>query len=400
MRKQKTVPIVCVAVGVILAGIAALTTDNDREDITSLDRPSVGSGMEEYEVTVLYDGTESNIKIPVEERQLEFAEAKELLDEAFDEVMRIMDEENGDLSKVITDLYLPQSVFDGMISVSWMSCDRDYIGDNGIINKSGCRNIGENGQIVVLIAAISVQGYSAELEVPIVISPNIFSEEEKKNNIILSEIEKSGRDSSRENFVRLPAVVAGKEASYYMEGESSWWKYIVFGIMVATVYLLATKQKDINMQKARDEELKFSFAPIITKLTLLIGAGTSIRGAWEKLVNDYKKENKKNAAYEEMLRIHNEMQNGLPEGQAYVLFGKRCRFSQYVKLGNLLEQNLRKGTKGLAERLEYEVFEAFEERKAIAHRHGEEAGTKLLIPMVMSLGIVIVFCVVPAFLSM
>ena len=101
-----------------------------------------------------------------------------------------------------------------------------------------------------------------------------------------------------------------------------------------------------------------------------------------------------------MLRVHNEMQNGLPEGQAYVLFGKRCRFSQYVKLGNLLEQNLRKGTKGLTERLEYEVWEAFEERKAIAHRHGDEAGTKLLIPMIMSFGIVIVFCVVPAFLNM
>ena len=399
MVKHKIIPVVCVAVGAILAGIAALTADG-REDITSLDRPSVGSGREEYEVTVLYDGTESNIKIPVEERQLEFAEAKELLDEAFDEIMRIMDMENNDLSNVTTDLYLPQSVFDGMINISWMSCDRDYIGDDGVINKDGCRNIGENGQVVVLVAAISVQGYSAELEVPVIISPDIFTEEEKKTNIILSEIEKSGRDSSKEDYIRLPSIVSGKEVTYYSLQESSWWKYIVLGVMLAIVYVLAVKQKEISLQKIRDEELKLSFAPIITKLTLLIGAGTSIRGAWEKLVNDYKRENKKNAAYEEMLRVYNEIQNGLPEGQAYVLFGKRCRFSQYVKLGNLLEQNLRKGTKGLAERLEYEVFEAFEERKAIAHRHGEEAGTKLLIPMIMSLGIVIVFCVVPAFLSM
>ena len=399
MGKHKIIPVMCLAVGVILAGIAALTTDV-REDITSLDRPSAGNGREEYDVTVLYDGTESNIKIPVEERQLEFAEAKELLDEAFDEIMMIMDRENNDLSNVTTDLYLPQSVFDGMIDISWMSCDRDYIGDDGVINKDGCRNIGENGQVVVLVASISVQGYSAELEIPVIIRSDIFTEEEKKTNLIFREIEKADMDFAKEDYVVLPAMVAGKEVSYYRPKESNWWKYIVLGVMLATVYVLAVKQKEISLQKIRDEELKLSFAPIITKLTLLIGAGTSIRGAWEKLVNDYKKENKKNAAYEEMLRVYNEMQNGLPEGQAYVIFGKRCRLSSYIKLGNLLEQNLRKGTKGLAERLEYEVFEAFEERKAIAHIHGDEAGTKLLIPMIMSLGIVIVFCVVPAFLSM
>jgi len=119
MKKHKIIPVVCVAVGVILAGIAALTTNDGREDMTSLKRPSIGRRREVYEVIALYDGTESNIKIPIEERQLEFNEARELLDEAFNEIMRLMDEENGDLSNVMTDLYLPQSVFDGMISISW-----------------------------------------------------------------------------------------------------------------------------------------------------------------------------------------------------------------------------------------------------------------------------------------
>jgi len=90
----------------------------------------------------------------------------------------------------------------------------------------------------------------------------------------------------------------------------------------------------------------------------------------------------------------------MSEQQAYEAFGKRCRLSMYVRFANLLEQNLRKGTKGLSERLSDEVREAFENRKALAIRLGEEAGTKLLLPMIMLLIIVIVICVVPAFLSM
>ena len=70
-----------------------------------------------------------------------------------------------------------------------------------------------------------------------------------------------------------------------------------------------------------------------------------------------------------------------------------------MKLGNLLEQNLKQGTSGLNQKLEEEMIHALEERKNMALRLGEEAGTKLLIPMFLMLGIVIVVLIVPAFMS-
>jgi len=42
---------------------------------------------------------------------------------------------------------------------------------------------------------------------------------------------------------------------------------------------------------------------------------------------------------------------------------------------------------------------AFELRKNLAKKLGEEAGTKLLLPLFMMLGVVMVMIVVPAFLS-
>lgn len=70
------------------------------------------------------------------------------------------------------------------------------------------------------------------------------------------------------------------------------------------------------------------------------------------------------------------------------------------KIGALLSQNLRKGTKGLSELLKLESIQAFEERKARAKRLGEEAGTKLLLPMFLMLAVVLIIVIVPAFLTM
>ena len=90
----------------------------------------------------------------------------------------------------------------------------------------------------------------------------------------------------------------------------------------------------------------------------------------------------------------------MTEMESYENFGRRCNVQAYIRLGALLSQNLRKGTKGLVELLKMESIQAFEERKARAKKLGEEAGTKMLIPMFLMLAVVLVIVIVPAFLSM
>ena len=50
--------------------------------------------------------------------------------------------------------------------------------------------------------------------------------------------------------------------------------------------------------------------------------------------------------------------------------------------------------------LKTEAIQAQEERKAHAKRAGEEAGTKLLLPMFLMLAVVLIIVIVPAFLTM
>lgn len=101
-----------------------------------------------------------------------------------------------------------------------------------------------------------------------------------------------------------------------------------------------------------------------------------------------------------MQKTCREMESGHTEAESYENFGRRCKVQAYVRFGALLSQNLRKGTRGLTELLKMEAIQAFEDRKARARRLGEEAGTKLLLPMFLMLTVVLVIVIVPAFLSM
>ena len=95
----------------------------------------------------------------------------------------------------------------------------------------------------------------------------------------------------------------------------------------------------------------------------------------------------------------NQIQNGGAEGECYEEYGVRCGVVVYRKLGTMLSQNLRKGSCGMTELLRKETEEAFEERKNAAKKLGEEAGTKMMIPLFMMLAVVFAIVIMPALFS-
>lgn len=94
-----------------------------------------------------------------------------------------------------------------------------------------------------------------------------------------------------------------------------------------------------------------------------------------------------------------EMDNGRGEIKAYQEFSERCDVQPYRKLVALLIAGQRVGSRRLMERLNEEADRVFAERKNAARRLGEEAGTKMLLPMMMMLIIVMGIVMAPAFLS-
>ena len=78
----------------------------------------------------------------------------------------------------------------------------------------------------------------------------------------------------------------------------------------------------------------------------------------------------------------------------------RIAIPSITRFTSLLSQNLRKGSTDLTALLNEEAKIAFDERKRRARIKGEEAGTKLLLPMMMLMIVVMVLIMVPAFVNM
>ena len=141
---------------------------------------------------------------------------------------------------------------------------------------------------------------------------------------------------------------------------------------------------------------------IVSELSILMGAGMSFRKALEKIVARYlqkKKQGAVKAGYEDMVNTYRKIHDGMGEIAALEDLGQRSESKEYRKLAMLLVQNLKKGSKDLITSLEKEESYAFEMRKQRAIRAGEEASTKLLIPMAGMLFIVVVILIVPALLQ-
>ena len=155
------------------------------------------------------------------------------------------------------------------------------------------------------------------------------------------------------------------------------------------------KGLDDKIEKRR-LAIQLEFPDFISKLTLLVNAGMTISKAWEKIVVDNTKDS---ILYNEMSYTLSEISAGKPEAVAYEEFGRRCKIKEIIKFVSVIILNLKKGGAEVVPVLKVQGDECWEMRKNAAKKLGEEASTKILIPlMIMFIGIIVIV-VTPAILS-
>lgn len=221
-------------------------------------------------------------------------------------------------------------------------------------------------------------------------------EQQLTDAVVLYNEEKNDPD-----YYYLPAKWEGKHLEWELPEDRSGTLLASLGLFAALTVLVRQAQEKQEAVKKRAEQLLMDYPGLVMKFTLLVQAGMPVRRAFQKIAIDYSKKspNEKRYAYEEIVRVCREMDSGISEAEAYRRFGERCSQIKYKTFSVLLIQNLQKGSRRMAELLEKESMEAWDERKRKARVLGEAAATKLLIPMMMMLAVVMAIIMVPAFLS-
>lgn len=170
---------------------------------------------------------------------------------------------------------------------------------------------------------------------------------------------------------------------------------------MALLVIAASVKDEKSRERKRIESITKEYPVVIMKLVMYLCAGMTVRNAWSRIVKKALSEHKEiNPIYREMELTDREINTGVSEAIAYERFGERIGEEHIVRFTALLSQNIKKGSTNLSKLLYEESGKAFEIKKQRAVKKGEEAGTLLLVPMIMLLAVVMLLIMVPAFMNM
>ena len=363
-------------------------------------RPEYGQGDRTETLTVEADGEALGpLEITVQDRKYTEEEKEKLLDEALKELEEILPGENPSLDEVRTRLVFSDTLAGGAVQASWS------VFPMGILDEEGYPEeiTKEEGEVAKIQAALTCEDRELLYTVHARVLPPLLSEEENLVRSIQEEASRADEAASHEEALSLPQEAEGKRLVWYRQQEHPAVLVLFFTILAAVCVSARMDQQIHKKAEARRNQLLLDYPDLMWKLAMLLGAGLTMKGAFHRIVEEYRRNFAKNRrlryVYEEMDLACHEMRSGIAEAEAYDRFGKRCQLPEYIRLGSLLSQNLKKGSKGLTQLLEREASEAMTQRKSQARKMGERAGTRLLFPMMLMLAIVLAILMIPAFLS-
>jgi len=398
LRKYK-IQIICISMGFILFFIAKNFANTSDSFINNnfVKREGYSAYNKSYEVYV--DGLldrEVLVKLPVSHRSY----SDEEIDEVFEKCMKVLESaipgKNPSLQEVSDDLNLINSIKEYGISVEWISETPELIDAMGTVNNENLKEAKD----AVLKVFLTDRKREAQYLINVRVIPKNYTKEELSIKKFMSKLEAIDKENISKEGYTLPDSFEGKKLSYRQEESKDihiiWIMGIVIAILLYVKDMMALKDK--REYKAR--EMLLDYPEIVSKLMVFIGAGLSVRSAWERIVIDYENlAGGKRFAYEEMSSSLTKLKTGVHESRVYKDFGRNCAIKQYMKLASLLDQNRKSGVNNLRQILSVEMASAWEERINIARRQGEEASTKLLLPLLMLLIVVLIIIMLPAMMA-
>ena len=335
---------------------------------------------------------EKRFSVDVSPRALTDEECKELLADFLDGLpqwilqgsQEMAGKQNLSLDKVTEDLNLVDRYGEYPFVVEWRSDRPEVLASTGTVFGV------EKAEPVTLRALITYDNRSWDESLDVVVVPKELSAEEQFGRGLETLLRESEQNDRKGDRWYLPESFQGQEITWQMERQSTA-VLLIFGSFGAALLIFVMADKDLYDELLEKRKAhKARYPDLVAKLTLYLGAGLTVRSAFQRMAGEYEAE---------IGFVCRQLQAGISEATAYEQLGKRTGVQEYIRLSTLLTQNLKKGSGDLLKRLREETKRAENEKIQTCKKLAEEASTKLLVPMVLFLVVVMVMVMLPAFLS-
>lgn len=168
--------------------------------------------------------------------------------------------------------------------------------------------------------------------------------------------------------------------------------FALVGVVLATaLFMNSANDLKEKIQKRRDACM-LEFPDMISKVALLVNSGMMLRTAWNTVA--YSREG---ILYDLMREVCNMMKNGMSDADALYQFGLLSGAPEIRKFSSILIQGLEKGNSELADTLSQQSSELWQIKRQLMLQKGEQAASKLLLPIGLLFVSVLIIVIVPIF---
>ena len=401
----RTALFIFLAADFLAAASAAASSLDDTVRDGYLMREDYGGASYTRELHVKTAEGETDVAIEVAPRRYTASEVEAILSEAAEAAREIMLGGQKE-AHVNGDLVFFDRLPDLPVSVIFQTSDPELIDWEGRLGD----DIPAEGEAVTVTADLFFDGevdIKRETDTDVTvrteeISLTVFPREETKAERLarLSRVNAEKGQNISSDRLLLPGSIDGQAAEWSGRDSGDGLIFLFLGGVIAVVFLFAKQSSDREAERRRREALSRDYPLVVGKVLLLLKAGMSIRGAFEKISADYRRSLKGGGRRREGLELVNSlvtaMANGMPESAALRNLAENAPVREYRTMGLLLLGGIRKGTDEAVRLLAMSEAEAFEERRKAARILGEEAETKMIFPMLLLMGVVFALLLVPA----
>lgn len=200
--------------------------------------------------------------------------------------------------------------------------------------------------------------------------------------------------------VDLPGALSKGETVVWSKAESSDAGLYFFGTFMILWMLYRSRFHNIALEEKKARESIVRELPeFINKIVLLINAGVVLNTAFLRIVENYENSSKDSYFYKRLLQI----QRAITETNAslhieFMIFAKQSGVKELIRISGIITDNISKGA-DLTEKLKRENELLWFARKQLAEEKGRLAETKLTLPLMILLLVLIMVTIAPALME-
>lgn len=333
-----------------------------------------------YELDVLPE------KVTKEKAEAYLAEAIQMID--------------SDFKTDLEEIPMQNSYVSDLVEAEWIFSPIGFITSEGTI----CwEKFSQEEEVITAEVTLSCGEYETIYSFPFVLKKQALSEQEILFQSLAQNIENQMQEEG-ESYLNLPVELNGYLLNWKEKKEYLFWKILLLEMIAVGGICIAQKQEKENQEKKKKFQMELEYPDVLNQLLVLLEAGMTTRLAWKMIARQYMQKREKHMIpakdiYEEIIIMQHRLEEGESDRRAYQEFSNSVNVMCYRRLMRILLSNIEKGTDGLCSLLEEETHRAYEERILLAKRLGEEASTKMLIPLMMMMVLVMAIVLLPAVLQ-